>query len=96
MQEAVEVRVFHDNPDERDTLGIMVLAVLFAIREDMLKQGIRNITLSGGRDEQDNTLMSTPLFMHSITLHYSNPLDVQVTTIVDVIEDINVLPTTEE
>lgn len=92
MQEAVEVRVFHTNPDERDKLAIHVLAILFAVREQLLKLGLREITLSGGRDEQDNVLMSVPLFMHSITMHYNNPLDVQVTTTVDRVESIDVTP----
>jgi hypothetical protein len=96
MQEAVEVRVFHTNADERDKLGITILAVLFAIRTELLKLGIREITLSGGRDEQDNNLMSTPLFMHAIILHYKNPLDVQVTTLVDAIEGFDVLSALSE
>jgi hypothetical protein len=92
MQEAIEVRVFHHNSDERDKLAILVLAVLFAIREQLVLQGLRDITLAGGRDEQDNTLMNQPLFMHSITMHYLNPLDVQVTTTVDDVESIDVTP----
>lgn len=92
MQEAVEVRVFHHNADERDKLAILVLAVLFAIREQLILEGLRDITLSGGRDEQDNTLMNQPLFMHSLTMHYLNPLDVQVTTTVESVDSIDVTP----
>lgn len=90
MQEAVETRIFHQNPDERDKLAIMVLAVLFAVRGKLFEVGLQNITLSGGRDEQDNNLMSMPLFMHSITMHYINPLDVQVTTVVADVGSIDV------
>lgn len=81
MRESVEVRIFHKNADERDKLRIFALAVLFAVRNSLLQMGLMNITLSGGRDEQDNTLLqSSALFMHSITMAYMNPLDVQIGT----------------
>lgn len=90
MKEIVEVRVFHTNADERDKLRIFTLAVLFAVKNDLLQMGIQNITLSGGRDEQDNTLLqSGPLFMNSINLSYLNPLDVTVTTSATVVASVN-------
>lgn len=79
LRESLEVRIFHKNADERDKLRIFTLATLFAVKNDLLQQGLMNITIGGGRDEQDNTLLqSSPLFMHSITMSYLNPLNVQV------------------
>jgi len=93
MQESVEVRVFHTNPDERDKLGIFALAALYAVRSHLEQMGLANMTISGGRDEQDNNLLGDRvLYMHTLSMHYLNPLDVTVTTIVEDIASIDVTP----
>lgn len=93
MQESVEVRVFHTNPDERDKLGIFALAVMYAVRSYLEQRGLANITISGGRDEQDNNLLGDRvLYMHTLSMHYINPLDVMVTSVVEDIESIDVTP----
>lgn len=82
MRETIELRVFHTNPDERDKLRIFCLSALFAAIDGLQAQGLREMRVSGGRDEQDVEIISKPLFMHTLTLSYLNPLTVTVTTAV--------------
>lgn len=78
FQESMEIRVWHLNADERDRLYIHTKAILFALRKELVKKGVINITLRSGRDEQDTTLQqaSVPLYWATITMSYLNPLDV--------------------
>jgi hypothetical protein len=91
FSEEVEIRVWHTNADERDKLYQTVKAVLFAGRSDLVQKGLLNVTLRGGRDEQDSTMQNAPtvLYWGTITMSYLNPLDVQF---VDTVEPITAVP----
>ncbi len=95
LQETVEVRVFAQNADLRDKLRIFALATLFTLRNTLVQNGIDQIKISGGRDEQDNTLLqSGPLFMNAVLLSYLNPLNVQIQqTNVPAVTDVLPTPT---
>lgn len=90
FQESSEVRIWHTNADERDRLYRHVKAILFALRRELVEQGIINVTLRSGRDEQDSTMAqaSTVLYWSSITMSYLNPLDIQFVDIVEPITSI--------
>lgn len=78
FQESVEVRVWHTNADERDKLYRHVKAILLANRLPMVEKGLLNITLRGGRDEQDSSMQQAPMVLYwsTLTMSYLNPLDV--------------------
>jgi hypothetical protein len=83
--EAVEVRVWHVNADERDKVYRTVKAILFAARIDLVQKGVLNISLRSGKDEQDTTMTQAPMALYwaSITMSYLNPLDVHITEAVE-------------
>jgi hypothetical protein len=91
FSEAMEIRVWHTNGDERDKLYSVVKAILVAIRGELSEKGLLNITLRGGRDEQDSTMAQAPMVLYwaPITMSYLNPLDVQFT---DIVEPITAVP----
>lgn len=78
FNETMEIRIWHKNPDDRDQLYILMKAVLFNIRDELGEKGLRNITLSGGRDEQENNYPPHPLYWSAINMQYLNPLEVEV------------------
>lgn len=92
FSEAVEVRVWHTNADKRDELYNVVKAVLFAIRLPLVQKGLINVTLGGGRDEQDSSMQNAPLVIYwsAITMRYLNPMNVEVYENVEAISDITV------
>ena len=81
FNETIEVRLWHTNADERDRLYILLKAVLFDMRDGLGMKGLRNITIRGGRDEQENNITPQPLYFATITMNFLNPLDVQVTVV---------------
>jgi hypothetical protein len=87
FQESMEIRVWHTNADERDKLYLTTKAILFAVREELASKGLLNMTLRGGRDEQDSTMAQAPMVLYwsTITMSYLNPLDVSFRSIVDII-----------
>lgn len=90
FSESMEIRIWHTNADERDKLYQTVRATLFAVRRDLLEKGLLNVSLRGGRDEQDSTMEQAPMVLYwsTITLNYLNPLDVHFTTSVEPITSI--------
>lgn len=80
FQESMEIRVWHTNADERDKLYQNMKAVLFAMRPQLVEMGLLNLTLRGGRDEQDSSMAQAPMVLYwaPITMNYLNPLDVTV------------------
>jgi len=78
FNETMEIRIWHKNPDDRDKLYILVKAVLFNLRDSLGEDGLRNIALSGGRDEQENNYPPHPLYWSAINMTYLNPLEVEV------------------
>ena len=86
FNETMEIRIWHKNPDDRDKLYILTKAVLFNLRDTLGEQGLRNIALSGGRDEQENNYPPHPLYWSSINMTYLNPLEVEV--VVDTIDSV--------
>jgi hypothetical protein len=78
FSESIEIRIWHTNADERDKLYLAVRATLFATRTDLVSKGLLNLTLRGGRDEQDSTMSQAPMVLYwsTITMTYLNPLDV--------------------
>lgn len=92
FSEAIEVRVWHTNADERDKLYRVVKAVLFAYRLPLVQKGLLNISLGGGRDEQDSSMQNAPMVIYwsAITMRFLNPMDVEVYETVDTITDITV------
>jgi hypothetical protein len=91
FQESVEVRVWHLNADERDTLYLAVKGILFASRLPLVEKGLLNVALRGGRDEQDTTMEKAPfpIYWSSISMEYMNPLNVEITEAVEIITDVN-------
>lgn len=92
FSEALEIRVWHTNADERDKLYQVVRATLFAVRKDLVEKGLLNITLRGGRDEQDSTMAQAPMILYwsTITMTYLNPLDVSFMDTVEPIAGIEI------
>ncbi len=78
FSETMEIRVWHSNADERDALYILTKAVLINLRDFLIEKGLRNLKLSGGRDEQENNFPPHPLYWAAINLNYLNPLDITV------------------
>jgi hypothetical protein len=80
FSESVEIRVWHTNADERDKLYLIVKAILFAYRFEWVKLGLINLSLRGGRDEQDSTMQNAPTVMYwsVINMVYLNPLNVDI------------------
>jgi hypothetical protein len=77
MAETMELRVWDLNLDERDALRVFLTAQLFGLRREMLDLGIRQMRISGGRDEQDNvTLQPHPLYWAPFNISYLNPIEV--------------------
>jgi hypothetical protein len=70
FEEAMEVRVWHTNASERDRLYIFIKVLLFSLRKVLTGLGLRNITLKGGHDEQDNTFPPVPMYWGAITINY--------------------------
>lgn len=90
FHESLEARIWHFNADERDKLFTQLKAQLFALRDELVALGVINITLRGGRDEQDNTFPPQPLYWATITMSYLNPLSVQTDDVLTEIDNINV------
>lgn len=90
FSESLEVRVWHTNADERDRLYQTVKAILFATRTSLVAQGLLNINLRGGRDEQDSSMAQAPMILYwsTITMSYLNPLNVSFIGNVDIIQSI--------
>jgi hypothetical protein len=95
FSEAIEVRIWHTNADERDKLYHTVKALLFAIRPDFIEKGLLNISLRGGRDEQDSSMAQAPMVLYwaTLTMTYLNPLDVNIIEIIEPITSILDNPT---
>ena len=89
FSEAVEIRVWHTHADQRDILYRTVKAILFAYRQELVNKGLINISLRGGRDEQDTTMAHAPMVLYwgTITMSYLNPLNVEIVEIADIITD---------
>ena len=87
FSEAVEVRVWHTNADQRDLIYRTVKGILFAYRQVLVEKGLLNVTLRGGRDEQDSTMAYAPVVIYwgTITMSYLNPLNVDIIDTVDTI-----------
>lgn len=85
FQEAVEVRIWHINADERDALYQAVKAILFAYRVLLVEKGLLNVALRGGRDEQDSTMQHAPMpiYWSTISMDYLNPLNVEIVEIIE-------------
>lgn len=90
FSEAVEIRVWHTNADERDKLYRTVKGILFAYRLNWVEKGLLNVSLRGGRDEQDSSMTNAPTVMYwsVITMVYLNPLNVDITETIAAITDI--------
>jgi len=84
FSESVELRVWHTNADERDKLYQAVKAIAFAHRMELVDKGLLNVSLRGGRDEQDSTMAQAPtvLYWSTITMTYLNPLNVEIVSTV--------------
>lgn len=98
FSESLELRIWHTNADERDKLYHLVKATLFAMRRDLVAKGLLNLTLRGGRDEQDNTMQHAPdvLYWSSLTFTYLNPLDIELYETVEPITSISGQLTAQE
>lgn len=80
FSEAMDIRVWHTNGDERDKLYQAIKAILFAHRLELVEKGLHNVTLRIGRDEQDSSMTwaPKPIYWATITMSYLNPLHVEV------------------
>jgi hypothetical protein len=78
FQDSLEIRIWHTNADERDRLYRHLKAILLAIRLPLIEQGLLNVTLRTGRDEQDTSGQNAPfpIFWATLTMNSLNPLDV--------------------
>lgn len=76
FSETLEIRGWFQNAIDRDKIFILTKAILFNARLYLQGLGLVNITLRGGRDEQDNTFPPHPLYWFTITINYLNPLEV--------------------
>lgn len=92
FSESVEIRVWHTNADERDKLYKVVKAILFTYRLAWVEKGLLNVSLRGGRDEQDSSMTNAPtvIYWSVITMVYLNPLNVEITESVEGITDFTV------
>lgn len=92
FQESLELRIWHTNAGERDKLYRHLKAILIAIRMELVKRGLRNLTLRSGKDEQDSTGQNAPvpIYWSTITLSAMNPLDVTFEEIIEPISAIAV------
>lgn len=88
FNQSLEIRIWHKNPDERDKIYRYLKAFLFNMRDELEALGLRNITMSGGRDEQENNFPPFPLYWSVINLRYLQPLDIN--SVANVITDVNV------
>ena len=84
FNEAIEVRVWHENADERDKLYQHVKAILYSARHHLTELGLINTKLRSGKDEQDSSMAQAPMVFYwaPITMSYMNPLNVTFTEIV--------------
>lgn len=84
FQEAVEIRVWHTNADERDKLYQHVRAILFSVRIPLAEKGLVNLKLRSGKDEQDSSMSQAPMVLYwaPITMTFMNPLNVTFEEIV--------------
>jgi hypothetical protein len=91
FSESMEIRVWHTNADERNKLYNVVRAILFAYRQSWVAQGLINVTLRAGRDEQDSSMSQAPtvLYWSVINMMYLNPLNVDV---IDTVDPISAVP----
>lgn len=89
FSETLEIRIWHSNADERDKLYALCKVLLFSIRPILTAQGVLNIVLRGGRDEQDNTFPPHPLYWGTITMNYAVPLEVD--TLWDTVRKVDVM-----
>lgn len=91
FSESLELRVWHTNADERDNLYQVVKAILFANRLSFVQQGLLNVTLRAGRDEQDSSMSQAPtiLYWGVITMSYLNPLNVDIQTTAPMITSVS-------
>lgn len=81
FSESMELRIWHTNADERDNLYAAMKAILLAQRLPLVQQGLLNISLRGGRDEQEVSGDQAPIAIYwsTITMSFLNPLDVTFT-----------------
>lgn len=91
FQEAVEIRVWHTNADERDRLYRHVKAILFACRLSLAEKGLINLKLRSGKDEQDSSMAQAPMVLYwaPITMSFMNPMNVTFEESVHTITAIN-------
>jgi hypothetical protein len=90
FSEAMEIRIWHTNADEREKLYLAVKAILFAARDELCEKGLMNIVLRSGRDEQDTSMTLAPMALYwtTITMSYLNPLNIEFVDTVDAITSI--------
>jgi hypothetical protein len=83
FSESMELRIWHTNADERDKLYKAMKAILLAQRQSLVQQGLLNITLRGGKDEQEVSGEQAPIAIYwsTITMSFLNPLDVYFTKV---------------
>ena len=87
FQESVELRIWHTNADIRDKLYAITKATCLALRERLTCKGLRSITFRGGKDEQDTQMLHAPvpIYWASITLSFMAPLNINITSIEQII-----------
>ena len=92
MTENIEIRIWTENSDERDSLSFLSKGILILAKQELIKKGLGNMQLNGGRDEQDFKTFD-PYFIYWYVINFTalNPMDVRPTpTTVKPIVDVNV------
>jgi hypothetical protein len=87
FDEALEIRVWHTNADERDKLAPLVEGILYASLNYLAELGYTNIRLGSGRDEQaQGNGFPMPLYWYTLVINFWNPLTVKTVSTDSTIE----------
>ncbi len=92
FQESMEVRIWHNNADERERIYRLLKALIIQFRKSAVQLGVRSFSMEAGKDESDfsGNVVPFPVYWASIVITYMNPFDVEITQHVNAITSVTV------
>ncbi len=80
FQESMEVRIWHNNADERERIYRLLKALIIQFRKNAVQLGVRSFSMEAGKDESDfsGNVVPFPVYWASIVITYINPFDVEI------------------
>ncbi|WP_017814467.1 hypothetical protein [Paenibacillus shenyangensis] len=92
FQESMEIRIWHNNADERERVYRLLKALIIQFRKQAVALGVRSFSMEAGKDESDfsGQVIPFPVYWGSLVITYLNPMDVEITEHVVAITSVTV------